>query len=65
MVLELWEMPKCQSDFNYCFNHDWGAYFGVLGMFLAVPVAAIIKIIVSEWLNESKENDKIVDSIEF
>ncbi|MDL4858284.1 AI-2E family transporter [Enterococcus faecalis] len=41
-----------------------GAYFGVLGMFLAVPVAAIIKIIVSEWLNESKENDKIVDSIE-
>ena len=41
-----------------------GAYFGVLGMFLAVPVAAIIKIIVSEWLNESKEIDKIVDSIE-
>lgn len=27
-----------------------GAYFGIVGMFLAVPIAAIIKIMVSEWL---------------
>ena len=29
-----------------------GAYFGVLGMFLAVPVAAILKIIITNWLEE-------------
>lgn len=29
-----------------------GAYFGVLGMFLAVPVAAIIKIITMNWLDK-------------
>ena len=28
-----------------------GAYFGVLGMFLAVPIAAIIKIIVNDYLD--------------
>ena len=27
-----------------------GAYFGVLGMFLAVPVIAILKIIVNDWI---------------
>ena len=27
-----------------------GAYFGVLGMFLAVPVAAVIKIIFSDYI---------------
>lgn len=42
-----------------------GVYFGVLGMFLVVFVVVIIKIIVLEWLNELKENDKIVDFIEF
>jgi Predicted permease len=31
-----------------------GAYFGVLGMFLAVPIAAILKIIVTNWL-EAKQ----------
>lgn len=29
----------------------FGAYFGVLGMFLAVPVIAVIKIIVNDFLN--------------
>jgi len=29
-----------------------GAYFGVLGMFLAVPVAAILKIVTTNWLDE-------------
>ena len=29
-----------------------GAYFGILGMFLAVPIAAIIKIITMNWLGE-------------
>ena len=28
-----------------------GAYFGMLGMFLAVPVAAIIKIIAEDYVN--------------
>lgn len=28
-----------------------GAYFGILGMFLAVPVAAIIKIIAEDYVN--------------
>ncbi|WP_267913822.1 AI-2E family transporter [Enterococcus saccharolyticus] len=30
-----------------------GAYFGILGMFLAVPAAAILKIIVTNWLDDS------------
>lgn len=28
-----------------------GAYFGIIGMFLAVPIAAILKIIVTNWLD--------------
>lgn len=28
-----------------------GAYFGIIGMFLAVPIAAILKIIVMNWLD--------------
>lgn len=31
-----------------------GAYFNVIGMFLAVPVAAIIKIITMNWLDKDK-----------
>ena len=27
-----------------------GAYFGVLGLFIAVPVAAVLKIVVNDWL---------------
>lgn len=27
-----------------------GAYFGVLGMFLAVPVAAVLKIVINDWV---------------
>lgn len=27
-----------------------GAYFGVLGMFLAVPVVAVLKIVVNDWI---------------
>lgn len=34
-----------------------GAYFGVLGMFLAVPVAAILKIITMNWLDEFEGNE--------
>lgn len=34
-----------------------GAYFGVLGMFLAVPVAAVLKIFINDWL-EFKNNKK-------
>ena len=32
-----------------------GAYFGVLGMFLAVPVAAVLKIIINDWIEAKKE----------
>ena len=28
-----------------------GAYFGILGMFLAVPVIAVIRILVDDYLN--------------
>ena len=28
-----------------------GAYWGVLGMFLAVPVAAVLKIIIDDWID--------------
>ena len=31
-----------------------GAYFGVLGMFLAVPVAAVFKIIINDWIETKK-----------
>ena len=27
-----------------------GAYWGVLGMFLAVPVVAVLKIIIDDWI---------------
>jgi len=30
-----------------------GAYLGILGMFLAVPIAAILKIIVTNWFDDS------------
>ena len=36
-----------------------GAYWGVLGMFLAVPVAAVLKIIIDDWIeykNQKKYN---------
>lgn len=32
-----------------------GAYFGVLGMFLAVPVVAVFKIIINDWIEAKKE----------
>ena len=36
-----------------------GAYFGVLGMFLAVPIAAVFKIIINDWIDAKKE--KVTD----
>lgn len=36
-----------------------GAYFGVLGMFLAVPVAAVLKIVVDDWLEMKNKKKKI------
>lgn len=35
-----------------------GAYLGILGMFLAVPVAAILKIITMNWLKKEDEKEK-------
>ena len=32
------------------------AYFGVLGMFLAVPVAAVLKIVINDWVNYKNGN---------
>ncbi len=37
-----------------------GSYFGVLGMFLAVPIAAMIKILILDFIDEKNlENEKI------
>ena len=38
-----------------------GAYFNVLGMFLAVPIAAIIKIIITKWLDDSEDNVDLLE----
>ena len=38
-----------------------GAYFGILGMFLAVPVAAVLKIVVEDYISfrlKYKKNNK-------
>lgn len=37
-----------------------GSYFGVLGMFLAVPIAAMIKILLLDFIEERKKEDKII-----
>ena len=40
----------------------FGAYFGVLGMFLAVPIIAVIKILVNDFIEfriDKKKNEKI------
>lgn len=36
-----------------------GAYLGILGMFLAVPIAAILKIIVTNWLDDSMKETSL------
>ena len=33
-----------------------GAYFGVLGMFLAVPITAVIKILINDWIEYKSTN---------
>ena len=40
-----------------------GAYFGILGMFLAVPVVTVIKIFIEDYINE-KEQRKLKTSID-
>ena len=39
-----------------------GAYFGVLGMFLAVPIATVIKMMLKDFVNEQEEKKKIEES---
>ena len=41
-----------------------GAYFGILGMFLAVPVVAVVRILVDDYLNfklaiKKKKKEKV------
>ena len=36
----------------------FGAYFGVLGMFLAVPIIAVIKIIINDFIEYRTEKKK-------
>ena len=37
----------------------FGAYFGVIGMFLGVPIAVVIKTIIGDWTeNKNKERDE-------
>lgn len=38
-----------------------GAYFGILGMFLAVPIVAVIKILLLDFINY---RDKKIDTLE-
>lgn len=38
-----------------------GAYFGVLGMFLAVPVFTVIKAIIEDSVNEKLEKEKAIE----
>ena len=47
-----------------------GAYFGLIGMFLAVPVVAIMKVLIEDFidyrerkkkLNEEENNEEIVE----
>lgn len=42
-----------------------GAYFGVLGMFLAVPIAAVLKIVINDYLEykSRNKNDKKISYI--
>ena len=41
-----------------------GSYFGVLGMFLAVPIAAMIKILVLDFIEEKKKSEKKIEKKE-
>ena len=36
-----------------------GAYFGVIGMFLAVPVATVIKLIIEDFIEEREKSKEI------
>lgn len=41
----------------------FGAYFGVLGMFLAVPIVAVIKLIIDDYIDyKNVENNKIMET---
>ncbi len=45
----------------------FGAYFGVLGMFLAVPIIAVIKLLVNDFIEariEKKKTERIEETIE-
>lgn len=42
-----------------------GSYFGVLGMFLAVPIAAMIKILLLDFIDERKEEKNRIEKEEF
>lgn len=41
-----------------------GAYFGVLGMFLGVPVLAFIKLVLQDFVTKRNENKELVKQIE-
>jgi len=38
-----------------------GAYFGVLGMFLAVPVAAVLKIVINDYIIYKNRKKQLID----
>ena len=41
-----------------------GAYFGVLGMFLSVPIIAVLKIVINDYLDYRIRNKKTYKSID-
>ena len=36
-----------------------GAYFGVLGMFLAVPIIAVLKVLIIDYIEYKAEKNKV------
>ena len=42
-----------------------GAYFGVIGMFIAVPIATLIKLVIEDYIvNKIKEKEKVEEAKE-
>ena len=40
----------------------FGAYFGVIGMFLAVPIVAVIKIITDDYIESKNKKEEVVET---
>ena len=41
-----------------------GAYFGVVGMFLGVPVVAVLKILINDYIEYKNKNKENIEKVE-